>query len=222
LAIDRNVYLGNGTTIYADTVQIGKNTSIHTVAYNELQNAGKIRGSLMTPLILPLEIDLPEFPEPAPGTDDYYVSKNKFLTLSAGSYGEVVVSINSILLLTGGTYHLENLTLAHNAVLLFKHPTNLIISGSITAEHNVYIGPESGSGMEAGDIGIFVNRENGDPDDPHSELRAVKIEHNALIIATIYAPRGTISIERNTAFKGCLIGKDILIDRNCYLSLDKD
>ena len=222
LAIDRNVYLGNGTTIYADTVQIGKNTSIHTVAYNELQNAGKIRGSLMTPLTLPLDIDLPEFQEPVPGTDDYYVSKNKFLTLGAGSYGEVVVSINSVLLLNGGTYHLENLTLAHNAVLLFKHPTNLIISGCITAEHNVYIGPESGSEIAAGDIGIFVNRENGDPDDPHSELRAVKIEHNALIIATIYAPRGTISIERNTAFKGCLIGKDILIDRNCYLSLDKD
>ena len=41
--------------------------------YNELTNNGIIRGSKYTPLVLPLDITMPVFPTPAPGTEDHEI-----------------------------------------------------------------------------------------------------------------------------------------------------
>jgi len=112
VTIGQGTTAADGVSIYGDTVKIKQNGSVDAVSYNEIDNNGTIRGEEYTPLALPLEITLPVFPTPNPGTDNYEIPIGETLTLSPGSYGGIKVKQNATLILEGGTYHLEELTLA--------------------------------------------------------------------------------------------------------------
>lgn len=61
------VFVSNGSTIMADTVTIKPGASVNDVYYNELDDAGIIRGSTYTPLTLLLDTVLLGIPTLAPG-----------------------------------------------------------------------------------------------------------------------------------------------------------
>ena len=90
IVIEQDVFLEDGVSIMGDSVEIGEGASVDDVYYNFLDNDGTIRGNIFTPLVIPLDVTLPQFPTPAPNQDDREVQENQTLTLQPGSYGNVV------------------------------------------------------------------------------------------------------------------------------------
>ena len=170
IAIGRTVNIPDGIAIYGDTVKIRSNASVFDIHYNDLKNNGTIRGTEYTPLQLPLDVSLPDFPIPAPGTESHDIAQGETLSLGPGAYGEIVVRRNATLMLTGGTYHFENLDLGDGggSKVLFQAPTELIINQRLEPGWNAVIGPEPGSGIGAKDILIYVNGINGGTGNLHA------------------------------------------------------
>ena len=68
----------------------------------------------------------------------------------------IIVKRNATLILTGGTYHFEDIDLANSSKVLFQAPTELIINNRLGPGKNAVIGPEDGSGISAKDIGLSM------------------------------------------------------------------
>ncbi len=186
VSIGHNVNVADGVSIYGDSIKVKTGASAFDVYYNELTNNGTIRGSKYIPLDLPLDITVPAFPTPAPGTEDHNIPRGGSLTLDAGSYGEIMVRKNATLILTGGTYHFENLDLgSSNAKVLFQAPTDLIINNRLGPGKNAVIGPDYGSGISAKDIRIYVNGINGSTGNLGETPQAVQIARDNILRANI-------------------------------------
>ena len=216
-----NVYVADGVSIYGDSIKVKTGASAFDVYYNKLTNNGTIRGSENTPLSLPLDIMMPPFPTPVPGTEDHDILQGGSLTLSPGSYGETMVRKNATLTLTGGTYHFENLDLGIlNAKVLFQAPTDMIINNRLKPGKDAFIGPEDGSGISAKDIRIYVCGINGSTGNLGATPKAARIGFNNTLHANIYAPFGTLWIKKGTIAEGSFIGRDVKIGANIQLSLN--
>ena len=212
--------IADSVSIYGDSIKIKTRASAFDVYYNELTNNGTIRGSEYTPLILPLDITMPVFPTPAPGTEDHDIPPGGSLTLNAGSYGEILVRKKATLTLTGGTYHFEDLDLANKSKVLFQAPTELIINNRLRAGKNAVIGPEDGSGISAKDIRIYVNGINGSTGNLGAKPQAARVGSDNILHANIYAPNGTVWIKHGTVAEGAFIGKDVKIGYDAQVTLN--
>ncbi|MGB5745764.1 MAG: hypothetical protein WBM69_02205, partial [Desulfobacterales bacterium] len=213
IVIGRTVNIPDGIAIYGDTIKIKTNASVFDVHYNELKNNGTIRGAEHTPLQLPLDVSLPDFPTPVPGTESHEIARGETLTLGPGAYGEIMVRRNATLILTGGTYHFENLDLGDGggSTVLFQAPTELIINQRLEPGRNAVIGPEPGSGIGAKDILIYVNGINGGTGNLSALPKAATVGIGNTLMANIYAPNGTIWIKQGAVAEGALIGKDVRV-----------
>ena len=212
--------IADGVSIYGDSIKIKTRASAFDIYYNELTNNGTIRGSEYTPLILPLDITMPVFPTPAPGTEDHDIPPGGSLTLNAGSYGEILVRKKATLTLTGGTYHFEDLDLANRSKVLFQAPTELIINNRLGAGKNAVIGPEDGSGISAKNIRIYVNGIDGSTGNLDAKPQAARIGYDNILHANIYAPNGTVWIKHGTVADGAFIGKDVKIGYDAQVTLN--
>ena len=164
---------------------------------------------------------MPEFPTPAPGTEDHDIPQGGNLTLDAGSYGKIMVRKNANLTLTGGTYHFENLDLGNsNAKVLFQTPTDLIINNRLGPGKNAVIGPDDGSGISAKNIRIYVNGINGGTGYLGATPKAAQIGYSNTLRANIYAPNGRVWIKQGTVAEGAFIGRDVKIGANVLVSLN--
>ncbi len=222
IAIGRRVNIPDDIAIYGDTVKIKTNASVFDVHYNELKNNGSIRGTEHSPLQLPLDVSLPHFPTPVPGTESHDIALGETLTLEPGAYGEIVVRRNAALILTGGTYHFENLDIGGGggSKVLFQAPTELIINQRLEPGRNAVIGPEQGSGVGAKDILIYVNGINGDTGNLRALPKAVAIGIHNTLVANIYAPNGTIWVKQGSVVEGALIGKNVKVGFGVDVDLD--
>ncbi len=221
VTIGSRVYLKDNIAIYGDSVTIFPGASVFDVYYNELHNMGKIRGDKYSPLKLPLGVVLPAFPTPHPGTKDYVVPHDRILILEPGSYGEIKVGSRATLILTGGTYHVEDLVVGSiHSKVLFRGPTELIIKDYLRSGVDAFIGPEKGANISAKDIRIYVKEmhgKNGKCDAHHKA--AVIGEHNT-VIANIFVPDGTLWIKQGSSIKGAFIAKDVEIGEDVQVTLD--
>ncbi len=212
VTIGLSSYIADWISIYGDTIKIKNNASVYDVYYNELNNNGTCRGTETTPLALPLSVTLPDFPTPNPGAEDYDIPIGETLTLPPSSYGEIMVRMNATLILTGGTYHFENLDLGDNhSEVMFQAPTDLIINNRLGPGQNAIIGPEAGSGISASDIRIFVNGINGNTGNLGATPKAAQIGYENAVQANIYAPNGTLLIKQGSVVEGAFIAKDVKI-----------
>jgi hypothetical protein len=217
--IGRKVKFEEGVSAYGDSVKIRCGASVYDVHRNELRSHGTIRGNEHTPLTLPLDVNLPEFPEPQPGTHDYLIRRGERFTLDPGSYGDIKVRSRASLILTGGTYHLESLELGHyKAEVLFQGPTELIINNNLRSGVKAFIGPEDSAGFGAEAIRIYVNGMNGKTRKFCTFPKAVRIGPKNMVRANIYAPNGTIRIKRGSNAEGAFIGKDVRIGARVHVT----
>jgi RHS repeat-associated protein len=222
MTIGYNTHVADGISIYADSLKIRASGSVFDAHYNEVNNNGTIRANQYSPVQLPLEISLPEFPIPAPGTDDYIVWGGETLTLDPGAYGKVRVRKNATLIFAGGTYHIENLSLAliGGSRVLFQGTTDLFINNRLKSGPAAVIGPADGSGISAKDIRIYVNGINGRSGSLYALPKAAQVGFNNALEANIYAPNGTIWIRPGTVARGAFIGKDVRIGISVQLNLN--
>ena len=220
LVLDRRATIAAGSQVKADGITVFPDAVIDSdVFYNSLDNFGTINGTETPSLDLPV-FNAPEFPVITPGTDDISVPRNTAATLDAGAYGEVTVRKNSVLTLTGGEYHIKDLTLLGEAQLRFEAATDLRIDGRFTADLGMLIGPADGSSLSASDFIIYVSGMNGENGGLLEEPLAVSFGNFAEIDANIYAPNGSIVIKGNSTLEGSFVAKDIQIGRNTAITLD--
>jgi len=220
VTIGHDANIADGVSVYGDSIKIKTGASAFDVYYNELTNKGTIRGSEYAPLILPLDITMPAFPTPAPGTEDHDIPRRGSLTLNAGSYGEILVRKKATLTLTGGTYHFEDLNLRNRSKVLFQAPTELIINNRLRTGKKAVISLEDGSGISAKDIRIYVNGINGSTGNLDARPLAAKIGNNSILNANIYAPNGTLWLKWCTVAEGAFIGKDVRIGHDARVTLN--
>jgi hypothetical protein len=223
VVIDRDVYFEDETSILGDTLAMRRGASAFNVYHNSILNSGEIRGEEGTVLDVPLSVILPEFPDPKPGSEDIRVYSGDSLVLDPGSYGNVTVSAYGTLIMTGGTYHLNDLKLGHHeAKLLCQGPTEIIINGRMFSIRNTYIGPEKEEdpNMSAKDIHIYVNGLDGNEGFFRNLPKAVQIGRYSEIHANIYAPNGALWIRGDSIAEGAFIGKDVVIGYNVELFWD--
>lgn len=220
VTIGTHAYAHDGVTIFTDTLKLKTKASVADVYYNEADGMGTVRGEVITPVALPLDVSLPQFPIPSPGADDYEVKTKNSLTLAPGSYGEIKVKTSGTLIFTGGTYHLENLDVGTKVNILFQAPTELIINNRLEPGSNSYIGPEDGSGITAKDIVIYVNGINGSSGSLGSSPKAATVGTKNTVKANIFAPNGTIRLKQGVIAEGAFVGKDVLVGVKVKISYD--
>lgn len=169
LNADVEVSIGNNavfhdpeSVIVGDSIKLKKGADVFDIFYNDLDlGPNTTHGQLITPLTLPLAIDLPPFPEITPGTTDYVVPRNGRLELAAGAYGDVTLKQNSVLTLTGGIYHFANFDLGRDSEVWITAPTEIRIDDRLKPGERATIGPAAGSGLDATDFVIYVGGING-------------------------------------------------------------
>ena len=222
--IDHDVYFEHDTSIYGEYIEIKSGASVDNVYYNELLNEGEIRGEEGLFAEQAPSIIFPDLPEAQPGTENITIYPGENLVLEPGNYGDIRVKTYGTLILTGGTYHMENLDLGYyNTKILILGPTEIVINNQLNSFLKSYIGPDKECDISARDICIYVGGENGGgryfkyfKDFP----KAVQIGRYSDISANIYAPNGTIWVQRSCTVKGAFIGKDVLIGYGVKITLD--
>ncbi len=220
IVLSYNVFMEDGVSMYADKIKILPDSSVDDVYCNELANHGTIRGDENLSLSLPLDVTLPEFPAPQPGTADITIGEYETQTLAPGAYGEILVNKKGILLLSGGAYHFENLNLADYAEVRFGAAAQVIIANRLESGIKPIIGPAEGSGIDAGDIVFYVNGINGIGGGLYDLPKAVTIGIRHSLKANIYAPNGTLWLKARGFSEGAFIGKDVMIDYYVQVTLN--
>lgn len=220
LVLSENVYFHDEASIYAHRVKIKTRSSVDDVYCNFIVNHATIRGDINTPLELPLDVTLPEFPSPAPGTVDITLAESETLTLPPGAYGEIKLNRLATLILEGGTYHVENLEMGDYTKVLVQSPTLLLIDNRLESGIKPIIRPSEDSEITASDIRIYVHGMNGTGGGLDELPRAVTIGIRHALEANIFAPNGTIWLKARGSVEGAFVGKDIMIDFYVQVTLN--
>ncbi len=101
-----------GYVLKADDIQVLHGARVNSdVFYNKLVNRGTIKGSLNTPLNLPVFAQLPDFVTAPAGSQNITVAKNGSLSLPPGNYRDIKVQKKGVLRLQGGIYNIRYLEL---------------------------------------------------------------------------------------------------------------
>jgi uncharacterized repeat protein (TIGR01451 family) len=220
IAMDGLTLHNPNSIIAADTVQIDS-SDVFDIFYNGLDQGYNLSyGELNTPLGLPLLTNLPDFPEINPGTTNHTVPQSGNLELPAGAYGAIKLNWNSDLILTGGVYHLESLTLADEARLTATAPTEIRIANRLISNWANYIGPDTSLGLDATDLVIFVAGINGSSGNLGATPKAARIGLDNTIRANLYVPNGTLRLNYGTQAWGAFIGRDVHFEGDNHIWLE--
>lgn len=221
VTIGKNVIFHDlASTIMGDSVTLKRKADVNDIYYNEIDIANNaVYSETITPLIVPLPITLPPFPEITPGSVDYTVARNDSLELPAGAYGSVTMKKNSVLTLTGGIYQFENINIGRESQLLVTAPTEIRIATRLEPGNHAVIGPAAGIGLKGTDLVIFVAGVNGANGGLNSAPKTAVIGQNNILTATIYAPNGTLWIKAGTTATGSFIARDVRIGNHVQLWL---
>jgi len=219
--IDRDVYFEHDTSIYGEQVEIHRGASVYNVYADFLKNEGEIRGEGGLYTENAPEIILPQIPSVEPGTENITVYWGEDLVLEPGHYGEVEVRSLGTLTLKGGTYHMENLVLGYyKARIIVEGPTDIIINNQFTSYIKSYFGPEQHTEISAKDVHIYVGGTDGGGRFLSRFPKAVQIGRYSKIFANLFAPNGTIWLQRDVIAKGAFIGKDVFVGYGVSITLD--
>ena len=220
--VDKGAQLEEGIGIYANSIRIEKEAVVYDVFYNELENKGQILGEMTTPLKLPVW-EPPAFVESVPGEDDIKVKGKKgkkgkkdinVVELAAGAYDKVKIDRNGQLLLLGGTYHFTSMKLDKDASLICRAPTTILIEEGLEGHDEIYIGPDTNSGISAANIVIYIGgleEKKGKKKKPKPKVKKVAIGKKSKVMANIYAPNSTLEIEKESQLEGSFIARDVIV-----------
>jgi len=202
----------SGSKVKGDHIWLKANSEVWDVQYNQIKKGKNaiVHGSESALPYLPVA-SLPYLPTFSPGAADTTVNVGQTYVLDEGDYGNVIAKTNAELIFSGGIYNLKSLVASANARLCFKTPSEVRIGDRLAIGPRSKVGPHPGSGIDASDIIIFVNGNDG-------SMKAVE-GVNTDIDANIYAPNGTIWLKTNTDATGSYIAKNIRIGENVTLTL---
>ena len=211
--VDHGAWVADSQKVEGNRVKINSHASVWDVSCNQVQNEGRVRGNIYTPLETPTWSSLPGFPSyfnPSGSIgDDQTVFSGDNLTLTPGEskYRDVTIEQGGILYLDPGTanpgiFHFRNLYLGTHAKVICKGPAEIRIQERIDAEGAkwAYIGPKRESGYSATDVIVYVAA----PTD------SVVLGDANFVRANVYA-NGSFATGRGCMLKGAFIAQDVII-----------
>jgi hypothetical protein len=228
LKIDRGALVTGD--VKADSIQLDQQAEVTGNAqFNSLSNSGAI-GSTSSPLGLPVFPLLPVFQTSAPrsGADDVFVGAGETTTLAAADYDSIQVAAGGTLVLSGGVYQVNSLTLDGDVAGGCAFPCSSLaaaagadvrIAQRLSVGIASFVGPQSESGITAADIVVYVGGIDGTTGVLGDTPLAAKVSRNSRIEANVYAPNGTLNIERDSAGVGAFFGRDVAIDQRTTVTL---
>lgn len=229
LAVDRNAAIqGN---VSADSVELDRGVSVSgTVFSNELVAPRATVGGTSSPLSLPVFQPLPAFQGfvDRPGAEDIFVASGETRMLSQGSYGDIELAGGSTLVFGGGVFHVRSL----NAVPIddttcpfpcrqigFLGPSDVRIGGRFDSGARSFVGPVDAS-VAASDIILYIGGTNGLDGALGSLPPAAGVGRESVVEANLYAPFGTLLLERDTTATGAFLARDVQVDQANVLTAD--
>jgi hypothetical protein len=224
LSVGQNVTTPAGFALKGNRISIRQKSTINSdVFFNDLDDSQKstIAGQQHTPLSFPLFAQWPQFETAAAGTQDIVpAQQSQTVTLNAGSYRDVVLKQKSTLILNGGTYNLRNLDVGQDTKVLFKAASIVRIAEKFALDQKSILGPDTGSGISAKDIILYVNGINGingNTGKLGSNPDAAK--QDCTVQANFYVPNGTLAIEQKSNTTGAFLARDVMVGENVELNL---
>ena len=225
LKLDRDSHVtGN---LKSNSIRLDQNSLLTgNASYNTLFNGGTITGSLSTPLALPVFALLPVFhtAAPRPGASDVSVGAGQTVTLAAGDYGHVSVAATGKLVLSGGIYNVSDVTTATDtgcnypcASIEATAGSDVRMAGRLTVAASSFVGPQSGSGVDASQIVFYVAGINGTTGVLGATPAAASVGRFTHLQANVYAPNGSVLVERDVVARGAFVGRDVRLGQNTTL-----
>ena len=146
-------------------------------------------------------------PATQPGDGDFHVQPDTTLTLPPSAYRAVTLGDHATLVLTGGTYQLENLILGQHAKVVFQAAGDVILKGNLNSQQGCGIRPQDGADLTANAVRFYI----------HGTSARLGLDNE--VMANIYAPKGTVWIQGDSVVEGALIGKQVVIGLGVTVSL---
>jgi len=219
VAFETGVWLADGTTIKADSVDIAQHASVWNVACNQLTGNGRVRGEVTTPLELPVWEGAQDFfpTSFSPGSDNINIGPHAKQTLNPGNYGDVTIGSHAILFLdpgesNPGIFQFNNLDLHSYTALICKGPAEIRIKEKLNARdtHATYIGPAARMRYRPEDVIIYVEGPG----------EAVSLGHASWVRANIFAQNGSLTTDSWCRLAGSFIAKEVTIGERTIVSYD--
>lgn len=230
LEIEKDIII-NGN-LFANEIDIEQNTQVNgNVSSNELEleKGARIFGETISPIFLPIA-DLPDIPDIQPGTQDF-IFKGGNNTLPSGVYRTVTIKKDATLTLTGDTYTLASLILQKNATLVFTAPTILNIAETFIIDQHSALLPAANN---LSPLDLTINYEGREQDEEDEEDRgkekddedadtdeydaSITFDKNSFLNFKLLAPNASVTLEKQTTFRGQILAKEIEVERDSILS----
>ena len=103
--------------------------------------------------------------------------------------------------------------------MLCKAACTVRIAEKFSLDQKSTLGPDTGLGIGAADIVLYVNGINGNAGKLGSNPDAAKIGQNCIVRANFYVPNGTLAIEQKSSATGAFLARDVMVGENVELTL---
>lgn len=141
------------------------------------------------------------------GDTDITVDNDQQLTLTPGSYGDVVVSSRGALLLSAGEYHMNSLTIESNGEIMIDSASNdtaILVAGDIQLGNAASITTEENTQLT-----LYTNTSN-----------LVSIGNDVHLHGNIIVPNGDVSVYSNSSVRK-IAAKNIRIEPDTQLNTER-
>ena len=221
LSLDRAVTTPAGNKIVGTSIDLDSGAVAGGDAYyNTLTNQGTIAGTQFSPLALPVFAGFPPTLARPPGSSNVTIANNGNLTLDEGAYGNLTINKGATLLLTGGGYAFQSITVAAGGSIRYAAHTDIVVSGRADFGANAVVSPADGSGLTPVAMRIQVDGINGTTGVLGATPPSVHVGQSSKIFATLYATAGSLILDQSVEGNGAFLGRDILVGHNSKLTVN--
>ncbi|HXH90895.1 MAG TPA: Ig-like domain-containing protein [Thermoanaerobaculia bacterium] len=221
LSLDRAVITPAGYKIAGTSIDLDSGAVVGGDAYyNALTNQGTIAGTQFSPLALPVFAGFPPALARPPGSGNVTVAANTSLTLGEGAYGNLTINKGATLLLSGGGYAFQSITVASGGSIRYAAHADIVVSGRADFGANDVVSPADGSGLTPAAMRIQVDGINGTTGVLGATPPSIHVGQSSKISATLYATAGSLILDQSVEGNGAFVGRDILVGHNSKLTLN--
>ncbi len=215
LSVGQDVRMKDDTAIVvADSMRIQKGSTLVNVRYNDWDNKGTVRGTVVRGVTLPWRA-LPLSTAAAVGSTDVRIADSKTQRLEPGPYRTLEVGSNATLVLSGGVYSFGSWSLAKKAKIRFEAPTEIRIAGRVVAGEMVSVQPQGGvAGLDATDLVLEVAGTDG----TGGAAPAFVMGKGGRLDAYVLVPSGTLQLGEAVDAAGSFLGRWVTVGRNAKLT----
>jgi len=207
VVIEERVRIGKRSKVVGDKIYIDKFASVWDVDSNDVENVGKIRGTI-TPLDTtnPVWDDLPVFQTGTPDEGQpINLESHGYSNPDPGRYGDVTLGGHARLELKNGDYDFQSVTLGTHAKIVCNasgdQRVNIRIKETLVSNNaKAYIGPKVFEG-NAKNIVIYIEGRG----------QAATLGEGNVLRANLYARNGSVTTGNCCLIVGSVIARDITI-----------